>query len=148
MSELKERISTETKTAMKARDSARLAVLRLVNSEIKRVEVDERRVLGDQDIVNVLEKMLKQRVDSESQYRNAGRNDLADQEAFEIKLVKEFMPTPFSEAEVKAAIEVAIQESGASSVREMGAVMNLLKSRLAGRADMRAVSGLVKARLG
>lgn len=147
-SDLKNRISDATKAAMKARDKERLATLRLINADIKRVEVDERRDLSDQDVVTILTKMLKQRQDSLSQYESAGRDDLAAQERFEIGIVQEFLPDPLDEAELDALIDSAIAEAGAESMKDMGKVMGVLKPRIEGRADMGAVSGKVKARLG
>lgn len=132
---------------MKARDKSRVAALRLVGAEIKRIEVDERRELADTDVVAVLNRMLKQRNDSESQFRAAGRIDLADQEAYEIALIKEFMPTALGEAELDALIRGAIAASGAASMRDMGKVMAALRESVQGRADMAAVSTRVKALL-
>ena len=148
MSELKDQIQTATRTAMKARDKRLVAVLRLVNAEIKRVEVDERKALTDADVISVLTRMVKQRNDSRTQYEAAGRTDLAEQEAFEIDVVRSFMPTPLSEAEVDALIDAAIAATGAASMRDMGKVMGRLKGEVAGKADMGAVSAKVKAKLG
>lgn len=145
---LKERLAEDTKATMRARDSRRLGVMRLIASEIKRIEVDERRELDDTAVLAVLEKMLKQRTESERQYRDAGRADLADQEAFEIALVREYMPQPLDEAELASLIDSTVAETCASSARDMGAVMNALRPKLLGRADMKQVSALVKARLG
>ena len=147
-SDLKNRISDATKAAMKARDKERLATLRLINADIKRVEVDERRDLSDQDVVAILTRMLKQRQDSLSQYESAGRDDLAAQERFEITIVQEFLPEPLDEAALDAMIDSAIADTGAASMKDMGKVMGILKPRVEGRADMGAVSGKVKARLG
>jgi len=147
-SDLKTRISDATKAAMKARDKERLATLRLMNADIKRVEVDERRELSDRDVVAILTRMLKQRQDSLSQYESAGRDDLAAQERFEIGIVQEFLPEPLSDDELDGLIEAAIQETGAEAMRDMGKVMGILKPQIEGRADMGAVSGKVKARLG
>lgn len=147
-SDLKTRISDATKAAMKARDKERLATLRLINADIKRVEVDERRELSDQDVVAILTRMLKQRQDSLSQYESAGRDDLAAQERFEIGIVQEFLPEPLGDDELDGLIEAAIKETGAESMRDMGKVMGILKPQIEGRADMGAVSGKVKARLG
>jgi len=147
MSDLRGRIAEATKDAMKSRDKSRVAVLRLIGSEIKRIEVDERRELPDADVLAVLNRMLKQRNDSESQFRAAGRVDLADQEAFEIGLIREFMPAALGEAEIDAAIRDAITASGATSMRDMGKVMNALRDTLQGRADMSLVSARVKALL-
>ena len=148
MSQLKLRIQEATKAAMKARDKPRLAALRLINSDIKRVEVDERKALDDREVLVVLTRMLKQRNDSRSQYRDAGRDDLADQEQFEIDVITGFMPVPLSESEIAARVEAAIAAVGASGMRDMGKVMARLRDDVQGRADMGAVSALVKARLG
>lgn len=142
-----DRIQTATRTAMKARDKRLVAALRLVNAELKRVEVDERKALADADVITVLTRMVKQRNDSRSQYEAAGRTDLAEQEAFEIDVVRSFMPTPLSEAEVDALIDAAVAATGAAGMRDMGKVMGRLKGEVAGRADMGAVSAKVKARL-
>lgn len=146
-SDLKQTIGAATTAAMKARDKARLATLRLINAEIKRVEVDERRALSDQDVVTVLTRMLKQRQDSLGQYEGAGREDLAEQERYEIGIVQEFLPEPLGDAELETLIDAAIEQSGADSMRDMGKVMGILKPQVEGRADMGAVSGRVKARL-
>lgn len=147
MSELKNTIVAATTAAMRARDRRRVGALRLVNAEIKRVEVDERRELADADVLQVLARMLKQRRDSLRQYRDAGRNDLADQEQFEIDLIDEFMPEALSDADIAQAIDEAVASVGATSMRDMGKVMGALRGPLQGRADMGRVSGLVKERL-
>ena len=143
-SPLKERIGEDTKATMRARDARRLGVMRLVNSEIKRVEVDERRMLDDGDVIVVLERMLKQRADSQRQFLDAHRTDLADQEAFEIGIIRAYMPAPLAPEELAAFIATAVAECGATSPRDMGAVMALLKPRIVGRADMKGVSALVR----
>ena len=142
-----DRIQTATRTAMKARDKRLVAALRLVNAELKRVEVDERKTLADADVITVLTRMVKQRNDSHSQYEAAGRTDLAEQEAFEIDVVRSFMPTPLTDAEVDALIDAAIAATGAAGMRDMGKVMGRLKGEVAGKADMGAVSAKVKAKL-
>ncbi|MYF09773.1 MAG: GatB/YqeY domain-containing protein [Gammaproteobacteria bacterium] len=147
MSDLQDRIQTATRSAMKARDKRLVAALRLVNAELKRLEVDERKALADADVIAVLTRMVKQRNDSRSQYEAAGRTDLAEQEAFEIDVVRSFMPTPLSEAEVDALIDAAIATTGAAGMRDMGKVMGQLKGEVAGRADMGTVSAKVKAKL-
>ena len=147
MSDLKDRIQTATRTAMKARDKRLVAALRLVNAELKRLEVDRRKALADADVIAVLTRMVKQRNDSRSQYEAAGRTDLAEQEAFEIDVVRSFMPAPLTEAEVDALIDAAIAATGAAGLRDMGKVMGQLKGEVAGRADMGAVSAKVKAKL-
>lgn len=147
-SALKQRILDAVKEAMRARDKARLAALRLITAEIKRIEVDERIEPDDARVLTILDRMIKQRNDSESQYRGAGRDDLADVEAAEIAVIREFMPAALSDADIAAHIDAAVAASGAEGMRDMGKVMALLKPQLQGRADMGAVSGLVKARLG
>jgi len=147
MSDLETQIGEATKDAMRARDKSRVAALRLVNSEIKQVSVDERRSLSDDDILTILNRMLKQRNDSLGQFESAGREDLASQERFEIELIKTFMPEPLSEEAVEAIIERVIESTGASSMRDMGQVMGLVKAEVSTRADMGLVSGKVKARL-
>lgn len=132
---------------MKARDKARVGVLRLVGSEIKRIEVDERRELADADVLAVLNRMIKQRNDSEGQFRGAGRIDLADQEAYEIATIREFMPEGLGEAQLDELIRAAITASGATSMRDMGKVMTVLRDSVHGRADMSLVSARVKALL-
>ncbi len=145
---LKNRLLEDMKNAMRAGDKPRLGVIRLVNAAIKQREVDERIELDDAQVLAVLEKMIKQRRDSVSQYETAGREDLAETERFEIGVIEVYMPTPLDAAELNALIDAAIAETGAASVRDMGKVMGLLKQRAAGRADMAVVSGLIKQRLG
>jgi uncharacterized protein YqeY len=145
---LKQRLTDDMKTAMKGGDKERLAVIRLVNAAIKQREVDERIQLDDAQVLSVLEKMIKQRRDSVSQYEGAGREDLAAQERFEISVIQDYMPQALSEAEIGALIEAAIAETGAASGRDMGKVVGVLKPKVAGRADMGAVSARIKARLG
>jgi len=147
MSDLRGRIVEATKTAMKARDKPRVGVLRLVGSEIKRIEVDERRELSDPDVLAVLNRMIKQRNDSEGQFRAAGRIDLADQEAYEIATIREFMPEALGDAQLDELIRAAITASGATSMRDMGKVMTVLRDSVQGRADMSLVSARVKALL-
>ena len=144
---LKDRIADDTRSAMKARDRERLGALRLIGAAIKQREVDERITLDDAAVVAVLEKMLKQRRDSVSQYQAAGRDDLAAKETFEMEVIGRYMPEALDEAAIEAQVDAAIAEAGASSVKDMGKVMGLLKGRLQGRADMAAVSGKVRERL-
>lgn len=146
-SELKASINDALKTAMRAKDKPRVAVLRLVMSEIKRIEVDERIEPDDARVLSILDKMLKQRRDSEQQYRDAGRTALADQEAFEIAEIQRFLPTPFTEAELNELIDQAISDTGASDMRAMGQVMAQIKPQVQGRADMAQVSKMLKAKL-
>lgn len=148
MSELKQRIQDAMKAAMRAKDKQRLGVIRLIQSEFKRIEVDERIELDDTRVLAVLDKMSKQRRDSVQQYLDAGRQELADQENFEISVIQEFLPAALSEEELTELIDKAIADSGAESMRDMGKVMNLLKPQVQGRADMGAVSQLIKSKLG
>jgi uncharacterized protein YqeY len=145
---LKQRLTDDMKAAMKGGDKERLAVIRLVNAAIKQREVDERIQLDDTQVLSVLEKMIKQRRDSVSQYEAANREDLAAIERFEISVIQDYMPQALSEAEIDALIEAAIAETGAASGRDMGKVVGALKPKVAGRADMGAVSARIKARLG
>lgn len=147
MSELKQRITDEMKAAMKGGDKPRLAVIRLILAALKQREVDERISLDDGQVLQALEKMLKQRRDSVTQYEAAQREDLAQQERYEIGVIEAYLPAPLSDAEVDALIARCIADAGASSPRDMGKVMALLKERAAGRADMGALSQRVKARL-
>jgi hypothetical protein len=135
------------KTALRARDAARLSAVRLILAALKQKEVDERVELSDADVLGVLEKMVKQRRESIAQFEKAGRNDLAQGEKFELEVLSGYLPQQMDESELQQEIEKALAESGASGAKDMGKVMALLKPRLAGRADMGKVSGLVKARL-
>ena len=135
------------KAAMRARDSARLSAIRLVLSGIKQREVDERIQLTDADVLSVIEKMIKQRRESIAQFEKASRNDLADGEKFEIGVLSAYLPQQMGDAEVEQALAAAIAEAGATSMKDMGKVMALLRPRLAGKADMGKVSSLLKARL-
>ena len=141
---LKARLTDDMKAAMKGGDKSRLQVIRLVNAAIKQREVDERIELDDAQVLSVLEKMVKQRRDSVSQYEAAAREDLAEIERFEIGVIQGYLPQPLDAAEVDSMIAAAIAESGAAGPQDMGKVIGLLKPRLAGRADMGKVSGLVK----
>ena len=145
---LKQRLTEDMKSSMRSGDKPRLGVIRLVLSAIKQREVDERIELTDTDVLGVLEKMLKQRRDSASQYEAAGRQDLMDQEKYEIGVVAEYLPQPLSDAEVDQILDDCIAESGAVEARDMGKVMALLKPRVAGRADMQSLAAKVKAKLG
>ena len=144
---LKERITEDMKSALRARDTARLSAVRLLLAAIKQREVDERIVLTDADVVGVIEKMLKQRRDSIAQFEAGKRNDLADAEKFEVSVLQTYMPQALSQAEVEAAVIAAIVEAGAKGAQDMGKVMAALKPVLAGRADMGKVSALVKSKL-
>ena len=144
---LKERINEDMKAAMRAGETGKRDAIRLLLAAIKQKEVDERVVLDDAAVVAVIDKMLKQRRDSITQYDAAGRADLADAERFEADLLTAYMPAGFSEAEIGAAVDAAIAEAGAAGPGDMGKVMALLKPKLAGRADMSDVSKRVKAAL-
>ena len=144
---LTETIKADVKTAMKARDKERLATLRLIQAEFKRIEVDERIEIDDARALVVLDKMVKQRRDSAQQYSDAGRTELADKENAEIDVIQGYLPAQLGEDELVAMIDEAIAASGASGMQAMGAVMGVLKPKVQGRADMGAVSQLVKASL-
>jgi len=144
---LVERIKDAVKDAMRARDKARLAALRLITAEFKRIEVDERIEIDDARALSVLDKMVKQRLDSEAQYRAAGRDELAEVEAFEITVIREYLPEPLTDEALDALVAEAIAASGATSMAQMGAVMGQLKPKVAGRADMGVLSAKVKAQL-
>ena len=144
---LKEQISEDMKTAMRAKDSARLGTIRLLMAAIKQKEVDERIVLDDAQVTAVIDKMLKQRRDSISQYESAGRQDLADAEKFELEVLTAYMPQQMSADEVRAVIAEVIAAVGAAGPADMGKVMGPLKAKLAGRTDMAQASARVKAAL-
>jgi uncharacterized protein len=144
---LRERVSEDMKAAMRARETERLSAIRLLLAAIKQREVDERIELTDADVVAVIEKMLKQRRDSISQFEAAQRHDLADKEKFEVQVLSAYMPQAMSVEEIEQAVTEAIAATGAKSAQDMGKVMAALKPKLAGRADMAKVSGLVKAKL-
>ena len=144
---LKQQITDDMKTAMRARDAARLGAIRLLLAAIKQREVDERIELSDTDVIAIIEKMNKQRRDSISQYEAAGRQDLADVEKFEMSVLANYMPQQLSEAEIASAVAEAIAATGAAGPQDMGKVMGMIKPKLAGRADMGKVSALIKAQL-
>ncbi|MES9961428.1 MAG: GatB/YqeY domain-containing protein [Sedimenticola sp.] len=144
---LKQRIQDDMKAAMKGGDKPRLGTIRLVMAAIKQREVDERIELNDEQVLAVLDKMVKQRRDSIAQYEQAGRTELADQESFEIGILQEYLPEALGEDEIAALVAEAIANSGAESIRDMGKVMGQLKPKIQGRADMGAVSALVKQQL-
>lgn len=144
---LKEKIQQDMKDALRGGDKRRLGVIRLILAAIKQREVDERIQLDDAQVTSVLDKMAKQRRDSLEQYQKAGRDDLADQETFELDILKAYLPEQLGDSEIDALIEEAIQTTGASSMKDMGKVMGQLKSKLQGRADMGAVSARIKDRL-
>jgi uncharacterized protein YqeY len=144
---LKEKITEDMKTAMRAKEAQRLSTVRLLLAAMKQKEVDERVVLEDAAVLAIIEKMVKQRRESIAQFEKAGRNDLADNEKAEIAILSAYLPAQMSDAEVADAIAAAIKESGAAGPKDMGKVMGLLKAKLAGRTDMGKLSGLVKAKL-
>jgi uncharacterized protein YqeY len=144
---LKQQISEDMKTAMRAKDTARLSAVRLLLAALKQREVDERIELTDADVLAIIDKMMKQRRDSFGQFEAAGRTDLAEIEKFEMSVLLGYMPQQLGAAEIDAAIEQAVAASGAASAQDMGKVMAILKPQLAGRADIGKVSGQVKARL-
>ena len=146
-SALKTRINDDVKTAMRSKDKERLGTLRLLTAAIKQIEVDKRIELDDEQVIAVIEKMLKQRKDSIEQFEKAGRNELAEIEIKEVAILKEFMPEQLSDADVDTLIDEAIASTGAETMKDMGKVMGMLKAQLAGKADMGAVSGKIKAKL-
>jgi uncharacterized protein YqeY len=145
---LKTRITEDMKNAMRAKETARLGAIRLLQAAIKQREVDDRIELNDQQIIETIEKMLKQRRDSISQYEAAQRHDLADAEKFEVEVLQAYLPAQLSEDEIAQIIAQAITDSGAQGMQEMGKVMALVKPQVVGRADMGKISGLIKAKLG
>jgi len=144
---LKTRITDDMKSALRAKETARLSAIRMLLAAIKQREVDERRELGDADVVSVVDKMIKQRRDSVAQFEAGGRADLAAAEKAEIEVLQAYMPRAMEEAEIDAAIAEAIASTGAAGPAGIGKVMTVLKPRLAGRADLAAVSAKVKAKL-
>ncbi|WAK02018.1 GatB/YqeY domain-containing protein [Methylobacter sp. YRD-M1] len=140
-----DRIKDDMKASMKGGNKSRLAVIRLILAAVKQVEVDERIELDNDRVIQVLDKMLKQRRESIRQYTDAGRSDLADIEEAEISVIQDFLPQPLAEAEIDAMIKEAVAESGAASVKDMGKVMGLLKAKMQGRADMAVVGAKIKA---
>ena len=144
---LKDRITEDMKSAMRAKQSERLGAIRLLLAAIKQKEVDERVPVDDAAVLGIIEKLTKQRNDSIEQFEKAGRIDLADKERNELELLKEYLPQQMSETELSAAIDAALAESGATGPQAMGKVMALLKPRIAGRADVGKASSLVKQRL-
>ncbi len=145
---LKARINEDMKNAMRAKEALRLSTLRLLLAAIKQREVDERIELDDAQVVAVIEKMLKQRKDSVTQYQAAGRQDLVDQESGEMVVLQGYMPEQMGEDEIRAVVAAAVAQSGAAGVKDMGKVMGLVKPQVAGKADMGQVSALIKQALG
>ena len=144
---LKTRIQDDVKNAMRSRDRESLAALRLITAAIKQKEVDERIELNDEQVLAVLDKMVKQRRESLEQFEKAGREDLAEKERFELGLIQDYLPEPLAEDELAALIQSTIDGLGASSIRDMGQVMSALRGQVQGRADMKAVSQAVKQQL-
>ncbi len=145
---LKARITEDMKTAMRAKDSARLGAIRLLQAAIKQREVDERIELNDTDVITAIEKMLKQRRDSIAAYESANRHDLADIEKFEVSVLQTYLPQQLTEAEVLSILEKVVVDTGAAGIKDMSKVMAAIKPLVAGRADMGKISGLIKSRLG
>jgi uncharacterized protein len=145
---LKSRITEDMKAAMRAKDAPRLGAIRLLQAAIKQREVDERIELDDTQVIEAIEKMLKQRRDSISQYEAANRHDLADVEKFEVSILQSYLPQPLTEAEIASLLDKAVADTGANGVKDMGKVVAAVKPQVIGRADMGKVSGLIKARLG
>ena len=145
--EIRDRIQADVKTALKAKDKERLGTLRQVLAAIKQVEVDTRQELEASDVLAILDKMIKQRRESATQYTDAGRTDLADKENAEITVIEGYLPQPLTEEEIGAMIDAAIAEVGATSMKEMGKVMAILKPQISGRGDVGKVSAQVKGRI-
>jgi uncharacterized protein YqeY len=144
---LKSTIIDNMKDAMRAKDKQKLGTIRLLTAAIKQIEVDERKELTDDDVVNIVVKMVKQRKDSTQQYQDAGRQDLADQEIYEIGVLEKYLPAQLSDSDIEDLIKKAIDSTGASGMGDMGKVMGLLRPDLAGRADMGLVSQKIKSLL-
>lgn len=144
---LKDDLNAAMKTAMREKAKDRLTTIRMALAAIKQVEIDDRVTLDDETIINLLTKLVKQRKDAATQYEDGGRPELAEKEKFEMGVLQEFLPTLMDKAEVEAAVKAAIAETGASSPKDMGKVMGILKAQLAGKADLSDVSQCVKAQL-
>ena len=141
---LKDRIRNDIKEAMKARDNTRRDALRLLNSALKQIEVDERKELGDEDVIAIIQKQIKQRNDAAQQYKDAGRDELYDKEISEIRIFEAYLPAQLDDAELEAALKAIIEKTGASSMKDMGKVMGAASKELAGKADGKRISGCVK----
>ena len=148
MSALKDRITADMKTAMREKDKERLATIRMLTAAIKQREVDERIELTDDDVIAIVEKLVKQRREAEAQYRAGDRADLADQEASEAALLADYLPEQLDDAEIDQLVDDAVTTTGAESMRDMGKAMGMPKPKVAGRTDMSALSAKIKARLG
>lgn len=144
---MKQTIHDAMKAAMRAKDKPRLGAIRLIQADIKRIEVDERIEIDDARVLAILDKMVKQRRDSITQYEAAGRQELADIEISEINVIQDFLPTPLTDAEIADIVQAAIAQTGAASMADMGKVMGIIKPQIQGRTDAGAVSGLIKAAL-
>ncbi len=142
-----DRINSDIKEAMRAKNKERLKTLRLITSTIKQIEVDERIEVDDERLLTILDKMVKQRRDAIAQFESAGRQDLADGEIAEVSIIQEFMPEQLSDSEIDEMIQQAIADSGASSMKDMGKVMGIIRPKAQGRADMGQLSGKIKAQL-
>jgi uncharacterized protein YqeY len=147
MSELKARVINDMKSAMKAKDKDALRAVRMILGAIKQKEVDDRIELDDTQVLAVIQKMVKQRKDSISQFKDAGRTDLVEVEEAELVIINNYMPAQLSEAEIATAVDKAIADTGASSMQDMGKLMGVLKGQLGGKADMGTVSGLIRSKL-
>ncbi len=147
MSELKQRITDDMKSAMKAKDKQALKAVRMILEAIKKKEIDERKELDDAQVMTVIEKMVKQRKDSISQFSDAGRTDLVEIEEAELEIIHNYMPEQLSDEEVALVVDKAINDSGANSMKDMGKLMGMLKVQLQGKADMSLVSQQIKSRL-
>ena len=147
MSDLQKQIQAAVISAMKSGEKARLGIIRLMTSAMKQVEVDERIELDDARVIAILDKMVKQRRESISQFKTAGRDDLVKQESYEIDIIQEFLPQALSEEEVDDIVNQAIAQTGAASIKDMGKVMGLVKPQIIGRADMGEISGRIKSLL-
>lgn len=147
MADLKTTLQADMKTALKAKDSERLSAIRLILAAIKQIEVDERIDVDDSRVLQILDKMRKQRIDAQAQFKSAGREDLVAKEQFEIDVIETYLPAALSDAEIDQLIETALQTTGANAMTDMSKVMAELKPKLQGRADMGQVSAKVKARL-
>lgn len=141
---LKEKLQSDLKEAMRAKENFRRDVIRLINSSIKQIEVDERRELSDEDVIKILQKSAKQRNDSITQYKNGNREDLAEKESNELKIIESYLPKQLEDSELEDEIKKVIAETGASSIKDMGKVMGVASKKLAGKADGKRVSEVVK----
>jgi uncharacterized protein len=144
---LREKITEDMKTAMKARETEKLAAIRLLQAALKQKEVDERITLSDSDVLGVIDKMLKQRKDSIEQYQAGNRPDLVAKEEFEVAVLRAYLPQQLSDADLAKILDEVIAQTGAQGAKDMGKVMNALRPLVAGRADMAKLSGIVKTRL-